>query len=70
MRAHNYEVICPSGCFARGVSSPFCKKKFWFSEEANHFNNPAVHPTRGAYRDRHGRGVDAVAAEGAQDERA
>jgi hypothetical protein len=48
-------VICPSGSF---VSSPLCKNISVFTYPKSHLQLFASHPTRGAYHDRHGRGVE------------
>ena len=45
-------VICPSGNF---VSSPLCKNISVFTHPKSLLELFASHPTRGAYRDRHGR---------------
>src|SRR5216684_7320119 len=50
-------VICPSGGLLTGVSSPFCKNISVFTYPKSHLQLFASHPTRGAYHDRHGRGV-------------
>ena len=47
-------VICPSGSF---VSSPFRKNISVFTHPKSHLELFASHPTTGAYRDRHGRGM-------------
>jgi hypothetical protein len=52
-------VICPSGCFLAGLSSlisDFPKNIFVSMHPKSHLEFFASHPTRGAYRDRHGRG--------------
>ena len=61
-------VICPTGIF---VSSPLCKNISVSTHPKSDLELFASHPTRGAYRDRHGRGVGAVdaAASGAQRDR-
>src|SRR5712664_3236536 len=46
-------VICPSGSF---VSSPLCKNISVPTHPKSHLEFFASHPSRGAYRDRHGRG--------------
>jgi hypothetical protein len=56
-------LICPSGCMAIYVSSPFSKNISFrgLVETALSIRHPAL--TRGAFRDRHGRWVrDAVDA--------
>jgi hypothetical protein len=50
-------VICPSGGLWTGVSSPFCKNISVFIPPKSHLELFVSHPTTGAYRDRHGRGV-------------
>src|SRR6266849_2846569 len=50
-------LICPSGGLLTGVSSPFCKNISVFTYPKSHLQLFASHPTRGAYHDRHGRGV-------------
>jgi hypothetical protein len=45
-------LICPSGSF---VSSPLCKNISVFTHPKSLLELFASHPTRGAYRDRHGR---------------
>ncbi len=50
-------LICPSGGLLTGVSSPFCKNILVFTYPKSHLQLFASHPTRGAYHDRHGRGV-------------
>jgi hypothetical protein len=57
-------VICPS------CPAPFAKI-FWFSEQANHFNNPLrLVPLEGRIAIVTDAGRDAVDADGAKDERA
>src|ERR1700737_5180482 len=51
------QVICPSGGLLTGVSSPLCKNISVFTPPKSHLELFASHPTRGAYHDRHGRGV-------------
>ena len=49
------QLIMPDGQIGKSVSSPL-RKIFWFTFDPNHFyisSYPA--PTRGAFRDRHGR---------------
>src|SRR5712664_306979 len=53
MTARAGVVICPSGSF---VSSPVCKNISVSTYPKSHLEFFASHPTRGAYRDRHGRG--------------
>jgi hypothetical protein len=50
-------VICPSGGLLTGVSSPLCKNISVFTHPKSHLELFMSHPTTGAYRDRHGRGV-------------
>src|SRR6266481_1146493 len=50
-------VICPSGGLSTGVSSPLCKNILVFTPPKSLLELCASHPTRGAYHDRHGRGV-------------
>src|SRR6267142_4491355 len=53
-------VICPSGCFLTGVSSlisDFPKNIFVPTHPKSDLELWPSHPTRGAYRDRHGRGM-------------
>ena len=54
------QVICPSGCLSTGVSSlisDFPKNISVPTYPKSHLELSSSHPTRGAYRDRHGRGV-------------
>jgi hypothetical protein len=56
-------LICPTGGLLTGVSSPLCKNISVFAPPKSHLELIASRPTRGAYRDRHGRRVrDAVDA--------
>src|SRR5258706_1975378 len=48
-------VICPSGSLLTGVSSPICKNIPVFTHPKSHLELWPSHPTRGAYRGRHGR---------------
>jgi len=55
------QVICPSGCLSTGVSSLIS----YFPKDISVPTYPKSilelspsHPTRGAYHDRHGRGVE------------
>jgi len=50
-------VICPSGGLLTGVSSPLCKNISVFTHPKSPLQPSPSHPTRGAYHDRHGRGV-------------
>jgi hypothetical protein len=50
-------VICPSGGLSTGVSSPICKNILVFEHPKSHLELFASHPTTGAYRDRHERGM-------------
>ena len=53
-------LICPSGGLSTGVSSlisDFPKDILVPNPPKSHLELLASHPTRGAYRDRHGRGV-------------
>jgi hypothetical protein len=53
-------VICPSGGFSTGLSSlisDFPKNISVPTHPKSHLELFASHPTRGAYRDRHGRGM-------------
>jgi hypothetical protein len=55
------QVICPSGCLSTGVSSlisDFPKNISVLTYPKSHLELFASHPTRGAYHDRHGRGVE------------
>ncbi len=51
------QVICPSGGLLTGVSSPICKNISVFTYPKSSLELTSSHPTRGAYHDRHGRGV-------------
>src|SRR3984893_11786887 len=54
------QVICPSGVLLTGVSSlisDFPKNISVPTHPKSHLELCASHPTRGAYRDRHGRGM-------------
>src|ERR1700736_5614895 len=51
------QVICPSGGLLTGVSSPLCKNISVSTPPKSHLELFASHPTRGAYHDRHERGV-------------
>src|SRR6267378_8103999 len=51
------QVICPSGGLLTGVSSPPCKNISVSGPPKSHLELWPSHPTRGAYHDRHGRGV-------------
>jgi hypothetical protein len=50
-------VICPSGGLSTGVSSPVCKNISVFTSPKSLLELFVSHPTRGAYHDRHGRGM-------------
>src|SRR6266852_3481012 len=50
-------LICPSGGLLTGVSSPLCKNISVFTPPKSPLELCASHPTRGAYHDRHERGV-------------
>jgi hypothetical protein len=49
-------VICPSGSFVSSLISDFPKNISVSIHPKSHLEFFASHPTRGAYRDRHGRG--------------
>src|SRR5713226_9004678 len=51
------QVICPSGGLLTGVSSPLCKNISVSVPPKSLLELWPSHPTRGAYRDRHGRGA-------------
>jgi hypothetical protein len=50
-------VICPTGKSVNWLSSPFCKNISIPAPPKSLLELLASHPTRGAYRDRHGRAV-------------
>jgi hypothetical protein len=50
-------LICPTGSAAIALSSPFCKNISLPDCPKSTLQPRPSHPTRGAYRDRHGRGV-------------
>ncbi len=50
-------VICPSGGLLTGVSSPICKNISVFVPPKSLLELSPSHPTKGAYHDRHERGV-------------
>jgi hypothetical protein len=50
-------VICPSGGLLTGVSSPLCKNISVFTHPKSLLELFVSHPTRGAYHDRHERGM-------------
>jgi hypothetical protein len=51
------QLICPTGCLANLLSSPLCKNISLHRLVDTALLIPPSHPTRGAYRDRHGRGA-------------
>jgi hypothetical protein len=55
-------VICPSGCSANPVSSSVSKNISLFILVETSLEPAPSHPDRGAFRDRHERGVDAMDA--------
>jgi hypothetical protein len=60
LTARPAQVICPSGGFLTGLSSlisDFQKNISVPTHPKSHLELFASHPTRGAYHDRHGRGV-------------
>src|SRR5713101_7195768 len=55
------QVICPSGCLSTGVSSLISdipKNISLPTYPKSNLELSSSHPTRGAYHDRHGRGVE------------
>src|SRR6266850_1743441 len=48
-------VICPTGSLSIWVSSPLCKNISVFADPKSLLELLSSRPTRGAYRDRHGR---------------
>jgi hypothetical protein len=59
----------PVGSSADLPVQPLLQKKFWFSEDANHFNNPLrLVPLEGRIAVVTDAGRDAVDADGAADE--
>ncbi len=60
LTARSVQVICPSGSLLKGLSSlisGFPKNISVATHPKSSLEPFASHPTRGAYRDRHGRGV-------------
>ncbi len=52
------QVICPSGVFLTRVSIPLCKNISLHPSGKSSLQLLPSHPTRGAYHDRHERGVE------------